>query len=297
MKKDILISDALDLFFQYLRVEKGVSNETIISYSYDLKQFFLCFKDKQYTSELNTYDIRDFLKIQSKANRSISTILRRLSVTKNFYLFLEKEHYLDVNLSLIDTPRGKKRLPFSLSIEEVEELLNAPDLTSKTGIRNRAMLETMYSSGMRVSELLTLTIKQINFKEGIILVYGKGSKERVVPIGEYALDYVNKYISEVRNKNIGKNTKYLFLNRYGKPLSRQYFFKMIKGYADQIGIKENISPHTLRHSFATHLLENGAELRAVQEMLGHTKIATTQIYTNISTKRILNAYDLYMKKK
>ncbi len=290
------LNDAIDLFIQYLRVEKGVSEDTIKSYLYDIKQFFLALP-KNDTSDFMPTDIADFVKIQNKKMLSSATVIRRLSSTKNFYLFLEKEHIIDFQINHFESPKGIKHLPISISIDEVEELLNAPDETKPEGLRDRAMLETMYSSGLRVSELLSLKISQINFEKGVIDVIGKGNKQRKVPFGDFALDYVQKYVNTARRKNPGKNTPYLFLNRYGKPLSRQYFFKQVKKYAEQVGIEENISPHTLRHCFATHLLENGAELRAVQEMLGHTNIATTQIYTNISSKRIMSAYDLYVKRK
>lgn len=290
------LDDARDLYFQYLRVEKGVSNETLKNYSYDLKLFF-CALNKKNTDDFLPTDIPDFMKIQSRNQLSISTILRRLSVTKSFYLFLHKEGIINEILVNFDTPKGMKRLPIAISVEEVEDLLNAPDETKKEGLRDRAMLEVMYSSGLRVSELLSLKIRQINFQKGIINVIGKGNKQRKVPVGEYALDYVKKYISEIRSFNPGRNSEYLFLNKYGKPISRQFFFKQVKKYALEAGISENISPHTLRHCFATHMLERNADLRAVQEMLGHTNIATTEIYTNISTKRILSAYDLYNKHK
>ena len=159
------------------------------------------------------------------------------------------------------------------------------------------MLETMYASGLRVSELINLERSRLNMKRGVIKVMGKGSKERIVPIGEFALEYVIKYIEEARQFNVGKNSKYLFLNRKGKPISRIYFFKQVRKYALRAGIDKEISPHTLRHCFATHLLEEGAELRAVQEMLGHSNIATTQIYTHLSKNRIKSAYDLFMNKK
>ena len=188
-------------------------------------------------------------------------------------------------------------MPNCLSLEEVESLFEAIDMKNKEGIRDRAMLETMYAAGLRVSELLSLERERLNIKTGVVSIIGKGSKERKVPIGDFALEYVIQYINGPRNKNKGKKSKYLFLSKYGKPLSRQYFFKQIKKYAEIAGIGINISPHTLRHCFATHLLENGADLRAVQSMLGHANIATTQIYTHISTKRIVSAYDLYMNKK
>lgn len=290
------LTDAAELYFQYLRVEKGVSNETIKNYAYDLRHFFDTLGKKS-TEDFLPTDIQEFVRIQSKNLLSIPTILRRISSTKNFYLFLEKEHIIDMQLKNFDKPKGAKRLPVCISIEDVEALLEAPNLEKDEGLRDRALLEVMYSSGLRVSELLNLKISQINFEKGIIKIIGKGSKERRVPIGDYALEYLNRYIEGPRRKNPGRNTEFAFLNRYGKPLSRQYFFLQVKKYALAAGIREEISPHTLRHCFATHMLENGAELRAVQEMLGHSNIATTQIYTNISSKRILSAYDLYSKRK
>ena len=290
------VNEASELYFQFLRVEKGVSNETIMNYAYDLRQFFLVNK-KQNTNELSSHDIQDFIRSQTSKMLSVPTILRRISSIKNFYLFLEKERLISFQIDELDKPKGSKRLPTCISIEEVEELLNAPDLTKPEGQRDKAMLELMYSSGLRISELLSLKMKQLNFERGTIKIVGKGNKERIVPIGEYATEYLLKYINDGRNKNPGKFLDYLFLNRYGEPLSRVYFFKQVKKYAELAGIKEEISPHTLRHCFATHMLENGAELRAVQEMLGHANIATTQIYTNISSKRILSAYDLYSKRK
>ena len=290
------LDDAVDLYFQYLRVEKGVSNDTIKSYYYDLKVFFDML-NKHSTDDFMSTDIQDFVKLQGKKLLSTATIVRRISSIKNFYIFLEKDHIIDLSLKKIELPRSAKRLPQVISLEEVEALLNAPDLEKPEGQRDRAMLEVMYASGLRVSELLGLKLKQINAEKGIIDVIGKGNKERKAPIGDYALEYLQLYMQDGRRKNIGRKSDYLFLNRYGEPLSRQYFFTQIKKYAEQVGIKEEISPHTLRHCFATHMLENGAELRAVQEMLGHSNIATTQIYTNISSKRIISAYDLFSKRK
>ena len=290
------LNEASDLYFQYLRVEKGVSNETIRNYAYDLKQFFDVLH-KETTADLRSDDIQEFIRIQTQNMLSVPTILRRISSTKNFYLFLENERIISFQIDNLDKPKGSKKLPICISVEEVEALLNQPDLSKPEGQRDRAMLEVMYSSGLRVTELISLKVKQINFARGIIKIIGKGDKERIVPIGDYALEYLNKYINDGRRKNKNRNSDYLFLNRYGEPVSRVYFFKQVKKYAQEAGIDVEISPHTLRHCFATHMLENGAELRAVQEMLGHTNIATTQIYTNISSKRILSAYDLYSKRK
>lgn len=290
------LNEAAEMYFEYLRVEKGVSNETILNYAYDLKQFFIVL-NKHSTEDLSMHDISEFVRIQTQNRLSVSTILRRISSTKNFYLYLEKERIISFQVEELDKPRNSKRLPVCISFEEVEALLEQPDLEKAEGQRDRAMLEVMYSSGLRTSELLNLKIRDISFDRGMINVIGKGNKERNVPIGDYALEYLIKYINDGRAKNMNRNSPFLFLNRYGEPLSRIYFFKQVKKYALQAGIKTEISPHTLRHCFATHMLENGAELRAVQEMLGHANIATTQIYTNISSKRILSAYDLYSKRK
>ncbi len=296
------ISDAIELYEQYLLVEKGLSKQTVSSYKDDLKQFFALFKDKTTVEDLNGDDLIEFLSYQfsgadNKKPKSASTVLRRLSSTRGFFLFLKREGYFKGEIPEIETPKKPEKLPNCLSVEEVEDLLNAPNIEKPDGLRDRAMLETMYASGLRVSELLALEKGRVNYKKAIISVFGKGAKERKVPLGDFAIEYIQKYVSEVRSKNPGKDSKYLFLNRYGDPLSRQYFFKQIKKYAAEAGITTPISPHTLRHCFATHLLENGAQLRAVQEMLGHANIATTQIYTHISSKRIISAYDLYMKRK
>ena len=296
------ISDAIESFQQYLLVEKGLSKQTISSYTSDLKLFFAYFKEndheKKTVADLQPEDINDFLVHEMSLGKvTAPTIIRRLSTTRGFFIFLKKERLIDGEIPDIETPKKPSTLPNCLTIEEVEDLLNEPNMEKPDGIRDRAMLETMYASGLRVSELLSLERSKVNIKKAIIVVFGKGAKERKVPLGDFAIEYIKKYIDEVRNKNPGKDSKYLFLNRYGEPLSRQYFFKQIKKYAAQAGITTPVSPHTLRHCFATHLLENGASLRAVQEMLGHANIATTQIYTHISTKRIKSAYDLYMKGK
>ena len=290
------LSEASDLYFQYLRVEKGVSNETIRNYAYDLHIFFETL-DKHSTNDLKSGDIQEFIRIQTQNMLSIPTILRRISSIKNFYLFIEKERIITFQIDSLEKPKGSKKLPICISIEEVEALLDQPDINKPEGQRDKAMLEVLYSSGLRISELLSLRTNQINYERGIVKIIGKGNKERIVPVGDFAIEYLNKYINDGRRKNPKRSSDFLFLNRYGEPVSRVYFFKQVKKYAKQAGIQVEISPHTLRHCFATHMLENGAELRAVQEMLGHANIATTQIYTNISSKRILSAYDLYSKRK
>lgn len=291
------IIDAVEAYQQYLLVEKGLSRQTVVSYIEDLKQFFQFLPDRKYVEDLLPEDLNEFVRRESVVGHSVSTVMRRLSSIRGFFIFLKKEKYYNDEIPEVKTMKKQERLPNCLSIEEVEDLLNTPDIRRPEGLRDRAMLETMYASGLRVSELLALERSRVNFKKAIITIFGKGAKERKVPLGDFAIEYIQKYVDEVRSKNLGSDSKYLFLNRYGEPLSRQYFFKQIKKYAAEAGIISPVSPHTLRHSFATHLLENGAQLRAVQEMLGHSNIATTQIYTHISTKRILSAYDLYMKRK
>ena len=293
----MLTSDAIENFFQYLLFEKGSTKATVNSYKDDLKQFFLTFPNKTELALLNEYDISDFMKTQLNKGLSVSTVLRRISSIKHFYNFLFNEKLIDFQVSKFDKPKTIKTLPTCLTNEEVEALLEVPDISKVDGARDLAMLELMYSTGMRVSELLNLKMKDVNFEKRVIKIIGKGKKTRIVPFGDYAHERIAFYFDKFRKNNKKIKSEYLFLNRYGNVLSRQYFFLRIKKYASLAGITKNISPHTLRHSFATHMLDSHAELRAVQELLGHTNLATTQIYTHISTRRILEAYDLYTRKK
>ena len=289
------ITDAVDMFHQYVLVEKGLSPQTWVSYLEDIQAFFDYFDDKKTTDDLLETDLYEFLKYELSLGHSVSTALRRLSSTRSFYVFLKKDGYYQGSIPDIETPKKPKHLPNCLTEDEVDALLSAPDLSSPSGIRDKAMLETMYSSGLRVSELLNLEKGQVNLSKGIITVFGKGAKERKVPIAEYAIDYIKKYLSEVRNKSEFKSSKYLFLSKKGEPISRIYFFKQVQKYSQLAGIKTQVSPHTLRHSFATHLLNHGAQLRIVQGMLGHTNIATTQIYTHVSSEKLKEDYDKIMK--
>ena len=289
------IVDAIDLFHQYILVEKGLSPQTWISYLEDLQSFFNYFQEKTKTEDLEETDLYEFLKYELSLGRTVSTALRKLSSTRGFFIFLKKEGYYTGSIPDIETPKKPKHLPNCLTEEEVDKLLDAPDLSSPSGIRDKAMLETMYSSGLRVSELLKLEKGQVNLTKGVITVFGKGAKERKVPLSDYAVEYIRKYLNEVRNKSENKGSKYLFLSRKGEPISRVYFFKQVKKYSELAGIETQVSPHTLRHSFATHLLNHGAQLRIVQGMLGHTNIATTQIYTHVSSDKLKSDYDKIMK--
>lgn len=289
------ISEVKDQFYTFLIVERGDLDSTITTYEDDINQFEL-FVDNKDISELKREDIEDFMRFLSAEGMKSATIIRRITTIRGFYLFLAREGLIKESLIGLRLPKGEKKLPNVLSFEEVEDLLDAPDIENDSELRDKAMLETMYASGLRVSELLSLQLGNINFNEGYLKIKGKGSKERIVPIGEFALDFINRYVTLVRPKYAKNRTKYLFLNCDGAPISRQYFWRQIKKYALKANIDREISPHILRHSFATHLLENGANLKEVQEMLGHTKIETTQIYTHVSTKRIISAYDKFMNR-
>ena len=292
------INESFDAFIQYLRVERGVSEITVKNYREDFKIFLLSFPDVRTTDDLRVDMLPEFVRRQDEIARSSSTILRRHRLLSNYFSFLNEENILHEEMPDVDKPKSSKRLPFVMSNEEVDELLEAPDISKDNGMRDRAMLELMYATGLRVSELLSLRFRNVNMQNGLITVYGKGNKQRSVPVSSFALEFLRKYIDGPRKRVKGsKDTDIIFLNRDGKALSRTYFFMQIKRYAEEKGIDSSVSPHTLRHCFATHLLENGASLRAVQEMLGHSNIATTQIYTEVSTKRIMSAYDLYASRK
>ena len=290
------INWAYEKFLEFLFYERNISINSLDCYKDDLNQFFHVINKKD-ACELNSMDIEKFIKYLSLNNKTTSTIIRRVGTVKQFYLFLQKEKIIENDSSIIILPRLNYHLPNVLSLEEVERLFEQPSLSKYDGLRDRAMLELMYSSGMRVSELLNLKLKQINIELGVIKVLGKGNKERNVPVGDFAKEYLLNYLYNGRSKFDIHKSQYVFLNRQGMPISRQYFWKKIKEYARMAGIDSNVSPHTLRHSFATHLLEGGSSLRMVQEILGHSNISTTQIYTHVSSKRILSAYDLFMNKK
>jgi len=292
------INAAIREYLQHLVFEKGLLKQTIIDYKDDFNCFFEYFPNINDTDQLTSDDIDNFTYKQGLDELKATTISRRVSTIKNFYIFLEREGICNEIVKEVILPKKEKHIPTFLSVEEVERLLDAPDLSTETGIRDKAMLEVMYGCGLRISELINLEKKMINYPERIIKLIGKGAKERIVPINNYAITFLYSYIKNVRDKfPNAQSNNFIFINKNGKQVSRQYFFSALKKYAKSAGIERNISPHTLRHSFATHLLENGANLRTVQRMLGHTNAETTQIYTHLSNKTLHNAYDLYWKKK
>lgn len=280
----------MDEFLTYLELERNLSSHTLEAYARDLKDFqtFLQKEGGITPEEAGTEDILLFLEELKRRGLSSRTLARKLSALKSFYRFLELEERIEHNpLLLIEGPRLPRNLPKVLSVEEVERLLSAPDLSTPQGLRDRAMLETLYATGMRVSELVRLTFAQLNLSAGFVRIFGKGKRERLVPLGDLAREYLERYLREARPLLCGgKETPYVFLNRKGDPLTRQRFWQIIRDYARRAGITREISPHVLRHSFATHLLQGGADLRSVQMMLGHASLSTTQIYTHLHLRNL-----------
>ncbi len=274
-------------FENYLRLERSMSGNSVEAYARDVKkleEYFLSVGKSVAPAAVTGRDVSDFLVFMNELGLAPHSQARMLSGLKSFYKFLLIEEMVkDDPLALVDSPKLGRKLPDVLSYPEIEQLLAAIDLSQPEGHRNRAMLETLYSSGLRVSELVMLKLNQLHLDVGFLRVIGKGNKERLVPIGREAIRYVEMYVQESRvHVPIQRGFEnYVFLNRRGKALSRIMVFLLIKSLAQKIGLKKNISPHTFRHSFATHLIEGGADLRAVQEMLGHESITTTEIYTHL----------------
>lgn len=280
----------IDQFLDYISVERGLSKNTIVSYARDLNKLATYLEKKHITSfsDIKKSDITDFMLSQKDKGLSANSIARGLAAMKMFFRFLTREGFLKIDItSVIETPKLWKHLPEALSIDEVDKLLDAPNIKDWLGIRDKACLELMYATGLRASEVIDLNIQNINLDLGVIRCIGKGSKERIVPLGKIAKVAIKRYIDKVRPKLLKSGAENgLFLTRLGRKMSRQMLWKIIKGYTKKARIDKGIKPHTLRHSFATHLLERGADLRVVQEMLGHSDISTTQIYTHINKERL-----------
>jgi len=293
-----MLTYAVEDFFHYLQIERGLSENTIISYRRDLSQYVHFLKENRQKLEwksVNRNDIAGFLYELKENGRSSATIARATSSLRAFHQFLIREQLVDHDASLhIETPKLARMLPDVLNMDEVEKLLNY-DGSEPLEIRNKAMLELIYATGLRVSEMTSLKVTDVHLTMGFVRCLGKGNKERIIPLGNLAKAALHQYIETARPHLIKKNQAetILFVNRLGKPLSRQGFWKILKTIALQMGLSKNITPHTLRHSFATHLLENGADLRAVQEMLGHADISTTQIYTHVTKTRLKDMYTQY----
>lgn len=279
----------------YLNTELRLSENSINSYLTDIIKY-CTFLEKERNifdpEQISVDDVRSFLALLNRERISSASQSRKLSALKSFHKFLVREKYANTNVAkLVSNPKQEKKLPVVLSIDEVDALLNSFDLTSPIDFRNKAMVELTYASGLRVSELIDLKISDLHMQMGFIKVFGKGSKERIVPVNKEAIEIIKEYLENIRPKfaNI-KSKDYLFLNQHGYPLTRQSFFLMIKDKAKKVGITKDISPHKLRHSFASHLLERGLDLRLIQEMLGHEDISTTEIYTHINNAKLKEIY-------
>ncbi|OIP62272.1 MAG: site-specific tyrosine recombinase XerD [Nitrospirae bacterium CG08_land_8_20_14_0_20_52_24] len=284
-------------FLHFIRIEKGLSNNTAEAYRRDLTHFseFLKGQGIHKAAKIDRRAVLSYLIQIKRSGLNLSTVRRRLVSIRMFFRFLIQEGRIQTDpAENIESPKTIQYLPQTLTPAEVESLLRTPDTESPLGKRDRTMLEVLYATGLRVSELVSLKNSDINLEVGYLITMGKGGKERLVPMGDSAQGWIRDFLSHDRPRILkSRRSDFLFPNRFGNRMSRQWFFKIIKKYALQSGIRKEISPHTLRHSFASHLLENGADLRSVQLMLGHADISTTQIYTHVTKERLKKVFDKF----
>lgn len=289
----MFLSDAIEDFLNYCVFEKGLSDRTKSSYRNDLVvyQEYLEKHHIKRVEDITQEDIQNFLKIRHV--EATTTIAHNLTVIKNFHAYLLKEKLVLKDVSeFLERPKTKKALPKTLSVEDIDSLLDI-SLHTPFDYRNKAMLELMYGCGLRVSELIALEINDIDRTNCLIRIFGKGRKEREIPVGEYALHYLEEYLNKRPELLKNKPCTKLFVNNHGQGMTRQGFFKNLKKILEEKGLNPNVSPHTLRHSFATHLINRGADLRSIQEMLGHSDISTTKIYTRVSDEKVIEDYEAY----
>lgn len=284
----------VDEYLSFLLIERGLANQTIASYSSDLN-FFLKFLDTNQIQDIRETDTAVILKYLielRRSGRNARTRGRHLVTIRGFFDFLYRSEIIEHNIAkMVDLPKSGLKLPDVLDVTDVDKLLAAPDRDTHRGMRDAAMLEVIYAAGLRVSELTRLLVSAVNLEVGFVRVKGKGSKERIVPIGRRAEGCLRSYMETDRPALLkGLSSRFLFVARAGKPMTRQSFWKIIRKYAQKAGLQQNITPHSMRHSFASHLLEGGADLRSVQMMLGHVDIATTQIYTHVAQKRLIDIH-------
>lgn len=291
--------EALAEYIIYLKIERGLSANTVTSYKRDIEKYLTFLTEKKITQldEVSRFEILDFLQTLRQAGAADNSIIRMVSSLRKFHQYLKRESTVaDDPMQLIDTPKKASTLPKAISPQAIEQLLEAPDTTTPLGVRDRTILELMYATGLRISELVNLKLSDMHLTMGFIQTMGKGEKERIIPLGEIASQWLDHYLDGARvylQDQSAETSEYVFLNSRGKGLSRQGVWKKVKQLALEAGIDQNVTPHTLRHSFATHLLENGADLRMVQELLGHADISTTQIYTHITKTRLKQVYSDY----
>lgn len=289
----MLVDNKIKEFIDYLSVERGLAKNTLLSYQSDLIQYknFLQKKGMNSWDKVNLDTIITFQYYLKTKGISTSSVARKIAALKSFCRFLRKNEDITVDITQnLEVPRTTKKLPSVLTLDEVSKIFNIPKEKKPRLLRNRAMLEVLYGTGVRVSELINIKLEDLNLQVGYILISGKGGKQRIVPLGSTAIESLSPYLKQRTNMLKKQQNNYLFVNKIGTKLSRQGFWKILKKYAISWGIKKSISPHTFRHSFATHLLEQGADLRSVQEMLGHSNITTTQIYTHLTRAKLRKIY-------
>ncbi|EMF0155749.1 site-specific tyrosine recombinase XerD [Enterococcus hirae] len=288
------MNEEINDYLHYLTIERGLSLNTRKSYERDLLQYLHYLEDEQITSwqDVDRYVVINYLEKMHNEKKAPATVTRMITSLRRFHQFLRQERLTDHDpMQHIDTPKKVQKLPSTLSLTEVERLIETPDTTKNLGIRDRAILEVMYATGMRVSELVGLKLSDLHLSLGLVQTLGKGDKERIIPLGDYAIQWLERYLDEARPLLVANPSEtHVFVNHHGTGLSRQGIWKNLKQLVREAGINKEVTPHTLRHSFATHLLENGADLRTVQELLGHADISTTQIYTHITKKRMTDVY-------
>jgi integrase/recombinase XerD len=289
------VDPALDLFIGYLRAERGLAANTVDAYARDLEDYFRHLSDQgvHQVSEVQREHVLAHLSALTSRGMSGRSRARHLSAMRSFHRFVCAEKLASADPTEdIDSPRTVKKLPVYLTLSEVEALLAAPDARKPQGCRDRAMLELLYATGLRVTELVRLAVNQVNLQAGYLIARGKGGKERLVPVGAPAIAKVRHYLAAARSLLLhGRESRALFVTERGRPFTRQGFWKLLRRYALKAGIRAALSPHKLRHSFATHLIERGADLRAIQEMLGHADLSTTQIYTHVDRARLRAVYE------
>nr|WP_244359654.1 site-specific tyrosine recombinase XerD [Dolosigranulum pigrum] len=296
---EMIGQEALAEYIIYLKIERGLSANTVTSYKRDIEKYLTFLMEKKITQldEVSRFEILDFLQTLRQSGAADNSIIRMVSSLRKFHQYLKRESIVsDDPMQLIDTPKKASTLPKAISPQAIEQLLEAPDTTTPLGVRDRTILELMYATGLRISELVNLKLSDMHLTMGFIQTMGKGEKERIIPLGEIASQWLDHYLDGARvylQDQSAETSEYVFLNSRGKGLSRQGVWKKVKQLALEAGIDQNVTPHTLRHSFATHLLENGADLRMVQELLGHADISTTQIYTHITKTRLKQVYSDY----
>ena len=292
------MKEDLEEYIRYLRIERGLAENTIESYNRDLGQYldYLAKEELEDWYKVDRYTILSFLQHLKELKKSSATVIRMVSSLRKFHQYLKQEQRSSVDPMLhIDTPKKAQILPKVLSMSEVEKIIETPNVDEVLGLRDRAILEVMYATGLRVSELTELKMDDLHLSLGLIQTIGKGDKERIIPIGDLAIKWIENYLkySRIKLEKSDKRSSYLFLNHHGRKLTRQGIWKNLKAVVKKAEIEKEVTPHTLRHSFATHLLENGADLRVVQELLGHSDISTTQIYTHITKQRMAKVYKTY----